>query len=125
MRVGVPTIGNHGLDDLVGEHFGRVPAYTIVNLDTDDVTVIPNTSEHMGGQGSPPEILAREHVNIMICRGLGKRAIVMFEELGIDVYIGAQGTVRDAIAAFKQGMLQKASAMDACSQHTFHDQHHH
>jgi predicted Fe-Mo cluster-binding NifX family protein len=79
----------------------------------------------MGGIGYPPEIMAREGVNIMVCRGLGRRAITLFEELGIDVYIGASGTVRDAIDAFKQGRLQKAGIGDACGRHAFRDQHHH
>ena len=125
MKICIPTIGENGLDNLVGEHFGRVPTYTIVDLDTNKVKVIPNTSEHMGGQGHPPEIMAREGVNVMVCRGLGRRAITMFEEFGIDVYIGATGTVRDAIDAFRQEKLQKASMDDACGRHTFRDQHHH
>jgi len=124
MKICVPTIGDSGLDSIVGEHFGRVPTYTIVNLDTNEVQVIANTSHHMGGQGDPPDIMAREGVNIMVCRGLGRRAISMFEELGIDVYIGASGTVRDAIDAFKNGRLQKASMDDACGEHAFRDRHH-
>jgi predicted Fe-Mo cluster-binding NifX family protein len=118
-------MGEDGLDNTVGEHFGRVPTYTIVDLETDEVKVIPNTSEHMGGQGQPPEIMAREGVSVMICRGLGRRAIILFEELGIEVYIGASGTVRNAIDAFKQKRLQKAGMNDACGQHAFRDQHHH
>ena len=125
MKICVPTIGENGLDNHVGEHFGRVPTYTIVDLDTNEVKVVQNTSHHMGGQGNPPEIMAREGVDIMVCRGLGRRAIGMFEELGIEVYIGAFGTVKEAIDDFKQGKLQKADMSDACGQHTFRDQHHH
>ena len=125
MKICIPTMGENGLNNLVGEHFGRVPTYTIVDLDTDDVKVIPNTSHHMGGQVDPPEIMAQEGVNVMICQGLGRRAITMFEEFGIEVYIGATGTVRDAVAAFKQGRLQKASIGDACGQHAFRDRHYH
>ena len=125
MKICVPTMGENGLNNLVGQHFGRVPTYTIVDLDTDNVKVIPNTSHHMGGQVDPPEIMAREGVNVMICQGLGRRAITMFEEFGIEVYIGASGTVRDAVTAFKQGRLQKANINDACGQHAFRDQHHH
>jgi len=124
MKICIPTVSENGLDDVVGEHFGRVPTYTIVDLDTNEVKVIPNTSEHMGGQGYPPEIMAKEGVNVMVCRGLGRRAITMFEEMGIDVYIGASGTVKDAIDAFKQDKLQKANADNACGQHAFRDQHH-
>jgi len=125
MKICIPTLGENGLDNQVGEHFGRVPTYTIVDLDTNEVTVISNTSEHMGGRGYPPEIMAREGVNVMICQGLGRRAISMFEQMGIDVYIGASGTVKDVIEAFKQGSLQKASHADACAQHAFGDHHHH
>ncbi|HDM66820.1 MAG TPA: dinitrogenase iron-molybdenum cofactor biosynthesis protein [Thermoplasmatales archaeon] len=123
MRICVPTMGERGLDEVVGEHFGRVPTYTIVDLETNEVKVIPNTSEHMGGEGYPPEIMAREGVDILLCRGLGRRAITMFEELGIDVYIGASGTVRDAINAFKQGLLEKASLDAACNRHVFRGVH--
>ncbi len=124
MKICVPTLGENGLNNRVGEHFGRVPTYTIVDLDTGEVKVIPNTSHHMGGRVDPPEIMAREGVNVMICQGLGRRAITMFEEFGIEVYIGASGTVKDAVEAFKQGTLQKASEGDACGQHAFRDRHH-
>ena len=125
MKICIPTIGDNVMNDHVGEHFGRVPTYTIVNLDTNEVKVIQNTSEHMGGTGYPPEIMAREGVNIMVCRGLGRRAITMFEDMGIEVYIGAFGTVKDAIEDFKQGRLQKAGLSDACGQHAFRDRHYH
>ena len=125
MKICIPTMGENGLDNLVGEHFGRVPTYTIVDLETNEVKVIANTSEHMGGQGYPPEIMSKEGVNVIICRGLGRRAIMMFEESGIDVYIGASGTVKDTIEAFKQDKLSTAGADDACGQHAFRDRHHH
>lgn len=125
MKICIPTMGENGLDNQIGEHFGRVPTYTIVDLDTNDVKVIPNTSEHAGGQGYPPEIMAREGVNVMICQGLGRRAISMFEQMGIEVYIGASGTVKDVVEAFKQGTLRKASEGDSCAQHAFRDEHHH
>jgi len=125
LKICIPTNGEKGLSDLVGEHFGRVPTYTIINLNTNEVKVIHNTSEHMGGIGHPPELMAREGVQIMVCRGLGRRAINMFRDLGIDVYIGASGTVKNAVEAFKQNKLQKAGIDDACGRHFFRDQNHH
>ena len=119
MRVCVPTMGNRGLDEQVGEHFGRVPTYTIVDTETDQVNVIDNTSEHGGGSGYPPEIIARAGAEAMICAGLGRRAIGMFEEMGIMVYVGAYGTVRDAVQMWKDGRLQSATDENACRQHAF------
>ena len=125
MKIAFPTLGNKGLDEQIGEHFGRVPTYTIIDLETKELRVVPNTSHHMGGQGYPPELLAREGVKVMICRGLGRRAISMFQDFGIEVYIGATGTVRDALDAFMRGELKNASISDACGEHAFRDRHHH
>ena len=125
VKICVPTDGNNGIEDTVSEHFGRAPTYTIIDLETNDVKVIPNTSNHMGGQEHPPELLAREGVQAMICRGLGRRAIQLFQDLRIDVYIGATGQVKDAVEAFKQGILQKADINHACGQHAFRHDHQH
>lgn len=119
MKVAVPTKGDRGLNEEVGEHFGRVPTYTIVDLDSNEVTVIDNTSHHKGGEGYPPELLAEHGVDVMLCQGLGRRAIQMFTDLGIDVCIGAAGTVRDTIQAFKADELQSADTGDACTRHAF------
>jgi len=126
MKVCVPTMGDKGLEDVVGEHFGRVPCYTIVDSETKEVEVLNNTSEHTGGRGYPPEIMAKAGVDVMICAGLGRRAIMMFEELGIMVYVGASGSVEDAINMWENNNLPAATDENACQQHAFrkHDHHH-
>ncbi len=133
MKLCIPSMGKNGLDEAVGEHFGRVPAYTVFETETDEVTIMDNTSEHMGGTGYPAEILARAGMNIMLCGGLGRRAISMFEELGVMVFVGATGTVRESIDMWKAGKLQAATDENACAQHAYrgegtgegHDHHHH
>ena len=127
MKVCIPTMGDRGLDEQVGEHFGRVPTYTIIDMKTNEVSIIDNTSEHMGGTGYPPEIIAQTGAEVMLCGGLGRRAIAMFEEMGIRVYIGASGTVKNAIQFFRNGKLQEATDENACQQHAFrkHDHPHH
>jgi len=131
VKVCVPTMGNRGLNEQIGEHFGRVPTYTIVNTDTGEAEVLPNTSMHMGGVGYAPEIMAKAGVDVMVCSGLGQRAIGMFEEAGIMVYVGAQGTVKDAVQLWKEGKLQPATDETACRKHAFRgersgcENHHH
>lgn len=53
----------------------------------------------------------------MLCSGLGPRAIMMFEEFGIEVYVGAQGTVKDTLDLWKNGKLQVATDELACKMH--------
>ncbi len=117
MKLCIPTLGRGGLDDIVSEHFGRAPAFTIVDMNTKDVKVVPNSGEHFGGTRAAPEILAAEGVEVVLCSGLGPRAINMFEQFGIEVYVGASGSVRDAIRAFQAGLLHEASDRDACMMH--------
>ena len=120
-KVCVPTAGHGGLDDAVGEHFGRVPSYTIFDTEKQQVNVIDNTSEHAGGSGLPADILSELGIDVLLCRGAGRRALGIFGEKGIEVCVGVDGTAGEAINAWKAGNLSGASAADACQQHTFHD----
>jgi len=120
MRIAVPTEGRGGLDDFVSMHFGRAATFTIYDTDTGEVYVIPNTSEHFGGTGTPPELLAKAGVDVVVCGNLGPKAILMFEQFGIRVYSGASGTARDAIEAFLSGVLRPASLDTACPDHRHH-----
>lgn len=116
-RVSLPTMGHRGFDEDVSEHLGRSPTFTIVNLETNEVKVLPNTSQHMGGSGYPPQIISDANVDVMLCSGLGPKAIKMFEQLGIEVYVGAHGKVREAIQAWQASKLQVATDENACKMH--------
>ena len=76
----------------------------------------------MGGSGYPPEIIAKTGEEVMLCGGLGGRAIMMFEEQGIMVYVGATGTVKDAVQLWQDGKLQQATDENACKEHAGHGQ---
>jgi predicted Fe-Mo cluster-binding NifX family protein len=116
MKIGIPTLGNKGLVEEVSPHFGRAPTFTIYDTDTKSVQVVDNTSEHMGGSGKPPE-LVRHDVEIMVCSGLGPRAVHMFESYGIRVFVGASGTVQDTLDLFSEGILSEATDENACKMH--------
>jgi predicted Fe-Mo cluster-binding NifX family protein len=118
MRLSVPSMGNKGLDEHVSPHFGRAPVFTIYETESEKVEIVPNTSQHMGGVGYPPELMHAHKVDIMLCSGLGPRAIQMFEQFGIRVYVGAMGTVKTTIDAWKNGTLQEATDETACKEHS-------
>ncbi len=122
MKLCIPSMGKKGLDEAVGEHFGRVPAYTVFDTETEEVSILDNTSGHMGGSGYPAEILSGAGINTMLCGGLGRRAISMFEGSGVMVFVGARGTVRETINMWKAGRLQAATDENACAQHAYRGQ---
>jgi predicted Fe-Mo cluster-binding NifX family protein len=122
-RLCIPSAGPGGLDDVVGEHFGRVPTFTLVDADTGEVEVLDNTSEHMGGAGLPADLLVRAGAEVVLCKGLGRRAIQMLSDAGVSVCTGVSGPIGDAVSVWKGGGLPEAGESDACARHAFHDRH--
>jgi predicted Fe-Mo cluster-binding NifX family protein len=88
-----------------------------VDLDTKGVQVLPNRSSHMGGSGLPTDMLKDQGVHIMIVGGLGPKAIQAFAEQCVEVFVGATGTVKDAIEDWREQLLTKASSDNACHEH--------
>lgn len=119
MRICIPSMGDRGMDEMVGEHFGRVPYYTIYDTEKEEVEVIKNSSIHTGGRGYAPELISENGVDVMLCGGLGRRAVSLFENRGIMVYVGARGKVNDAIDMYRKGQLSPATDENACRQHAF------
>jgi len=66
-------MGSEGMNDAICQHFGRAPTFTVVDMDTGDIQVLPNVSEHMGGSGLPTETILRMGVQVMIVGGLGPK----------------------------------------------------
>ncbi|HUI39451.1 MAG TPA: NifB/NifX family molybdenum-iron cluster-binding protein [Methanothrix sp.] len=117
MKICVPTMGSSGMDEAVCQHFGRAPTFTVVDLDTGKTQVLLNQSQHMGGSGLPIETIFAADIQVMIVGGLGPKAVSAFEEHCVEVFVGASGTVRDALYAWRNGQLMKASRDNACKDH--------
>jgi predicted Fe-Mo cluster-binding NifX family protein len=117
MKVAMPTLGENGLEDQIFPHFGRAPAFTIVDTDTLEFEIQENVSEHFGGGSKAPSVVAGAGAEALLCSGIGPRAITMFESLGIRVFTGASGSVAASVKAFKEGRLHEATDKDACIQH--------
>jgi hypothetical protein len=66
-----------------------------------------------GYRERPPGVGAE----VLLCGRLGRRAVAMLADSGIDVYVGASGTVRDALALWRSGRLQPATVEGACQEH--------
>ena len=116
MRVAFPTMGEKGLKEEIGNHFGRCPTFTIYDLEDDEIEIISNNSKHNGGQGNPPELLAEENIDCIICKNLGKKAVSLFEDIGINVYDGAGNTVEEALNSWKGNELEETSISEACDE---------
>jgi predicted Fe-Mo cluster-binding NifX family protein len=110
-------MGENGMQEDICQHFGRAATFTIIDLDNGEIKVLPNVSEHMGGKGLPTETIFAAGVQVMIVGGLGPKAVSAFSQAGIDVFVGAAGTVKDAIDDWRAEMLTRADLDNACKEH--------
>jgi predicted Fe-Mo cluster-binding NifX family protein len=115
--IAIPTQGNRGMDDQVHEHFGKAPTFTLLNLETGGLTIIDNTSDHMGGTVSPPELIRSIGADTVAVGHLGAKAADRCAELGIIVLCGASGSVRDVMRQVKDGLLSPPSSGTTCQHH--------
>jgi predicted Fe-Mo cluster-binding NifX family protein len=114
MKYAIPIDNQDDLDSIVGQHFGHVPYFAIWDQDSNSLDIIENRSNHKGGVGLPMEFLA-PHCNGVFLKGAGAKAVMLGQQLGLEVYMGADGTVKETIEKFKAGELFIATKNDGCS----------
>jgi predicted Fe-Mo cluster-binding NifX family protein len=117
MKIAIPSMDNSGLQAAVAGHFGQASFFTIVDTETGNVAVQVNNGQHQGGTQTPAEVIADTGAQVVLCRGLGRRAVHFFAEAGIEVFMGAEGTVQEAVDAHRQGKLPAATEAAACPGH--------
>ncbi len=107
MRIAIPCEDERGLDSYVSMHFGRARYFVIadvVNGRVVDIKVVQLPfADHVPGQ--IPRFLQSLGVDTVLAYGVGMRARMFFEELGIRVITGAYGRVRDVLEDFLRGTL--------------------
>jgi predicted Fe-Mo cluster-binding NifX family protein len=117
MKIVIPTNNKKGLKDTIAEHFGRCETYTFLDENGKVVEIIANTSEHMGGIGLPPELMKKHGADILLCKGLGSRALNLCGELGMEVYVYQAEKVKEIFEMWRNNKLKKADPEDACKEH--------
>lgn len=115
MIIAFPIQANEGLEGILADHFGRAPHFVIYETELKELRTIDNTAEHFGGRVATPMLLDKNKVKVLICRGLGRRAIARFEELGMDVYITKHQNVGQALDAYNKGELPLVTDEDGCA----------
>jgi len=111
MKIGIPISDERGLDSTIFEHFGHAPYYLIVEIDEGmikDVNVIENIYSKEHEPGLIPRFLADQGVEVLICRGIGPRAIEFFENYGINVIRGAYGSVKRVLEKYMKETLESS-----------------
>jgi predicted Fe-Mo cluster-binding NifX family protein len=115
MKIAFPIKTNEGLEGQLADHFGRAPKFAIYETERKKFQLIENTGDHFGGRTSTPMLLSKNDVNVLICKGLGRRAIERLSKNGIEIFITTHQNVKDALKSYFLGELPIASETDACA----------
>ena len=120
MRIAVSADNKQGLDSVVSPHFGRCPHYVLVDVNGHDVTGVQEVDSPFYGHHQPGQVPAFIHslgANVMLAGGMGGRAIMFFEQFGIEGVTGAYGTVRQSVERYLGGELKGAAPCKESEEH--------
>jgi predicted Fe-Mo cluster-binding NifX family protein len=120
MRIAVSADSRQGLDSVVSPHFGRCPHYVLVDVEGHDVTGIQEVDSPFYGHHQPGQVPGFIHslgADVMLAGGMGGRAIMFFEQYGIEGVTGAYGTVRQSVERYLGGELKGAAPCEESQEH--------
>jgi predicted Fe-Mo cluster-binding NifX family protein len=112
MRIAISADDNRGLDSVVSPHFGRCPYYVFVDIEGRQVQQTTATENPYYGHHQPgqvPRFIEQQGAKVMLAGGMGRRAIALFQQSGIEPVTGASGSVRHALEQYLGGALQGAA----------------
>ncbi|MBU2101976.1 MAG: NifB/NifX family molybdenum-iron cluster-binding protein [Candidatus Omnitrophota bacterium] len=121
MKICIPTENKEGLSDIVYGHFGSAPYFTIYDTEKASCEVLDNTnSHHSHGTCQPLGALGASAIDVVICLGMGARAVEKLNEAHVKAYKIAGTTVAEIITKFKSGEFEEITVQNACAQHGCH-----
>jgi predicted Fe-Mo cluster-binding NifX family protein len=111
MIIAVSASGNT-LDAPVDPRFGRCSYFIIADSDTMNYEAVPNMAAGaMGGAGiQAAQKIASKNVKALITGNVGPNAFQTLSAAGIEIAVGASGTVREAIEKYRKGQLNKTGS---------------
>ena len=121
MRVCIPTENKEGLNAKVHGHFGSSQHFTVYDTEKDTLNIIDNTNAHHShGMCHPIGVLGTSSIDVVVCKGMGMRAVQKLNEANIKAYQADGDTVAEVIKKFKNSELKEITMQNACAQHGCH-----
>jgi predicted Fe-Mo cluster-binding NifX family protein len=114
MKTAVTSSGKT-LDSPVDPRFGRAARFIVVDAPSGEFEAHDNAQNLNAAQGAgiqAAQTLSRLGVDVLITGHCGPKAFRTLRAAGIQVVVGAEGTVREAVERFRKGELKPSEAAD-------------
>lgn len=112
MKIAVTSQGKHITCDM-DARFGRARCFVVMDTETGKHTVVDNGQHLNAQQGAgvqAAQVLADLKVDAVITGHCGPKAFRVLEAAGIKVYVGLEGSVRQAVDKLTSGELTEADS---------------
>ncbi|OGC22843.1 dinitrogenase iron-molybdenum cofactor biosynthesis protein [candidate division WOR-1 bacterium RIFOXYB2_FULL_42_35] len=111
MKVCITASGNN-LDSVIDPRFGRCQNFIIVDPETLEFKSIPNPNiDSSGGAGiQSGQLVASEGAKAILTGNVGPNAFQTLSSLGLKVFTGVSGTVKEALELYKEGKLKETGS---------------
>ncbi len=111
MKACIPAEAS-GLEVQVCARLGRAPWFVLADTETGEMLrAIPNHQNKQAASGAgvqAGQTIADSGAEAVLCTHAGPKAFRVLTAAGVDVYLGAEGTVSDAVQALTDGRLTRA-----------------
>lgn len=114
MKIAISAQGKD-MNSQLDPRFGRAAGFMLVDLATQDHEFVPNGQNLELPQGAGIQSAMRVSevgAKAVITGHVGPKAYMALNKGGIAVYLRDGGTVREALEAYKAGLLQQAAGAD-------------
>jgi len=112
MKIAIAARGG-SLDAMVDQRFGRAGCFVMVDPDTMDFEVVDNKQNVQAAAGAgiqAAQLVAEHGAEAVLTGNCGPKAFRTLKVAGIEVFMGLNGTVKEATAAYKSGALTPADS---------------
>lgn len=92
-------------------HFGRCPAFTIVEIENGRIRDTQTIANPGHQPGFIPRFLHERGVSCILAGGMGPRASGFFEELGMQAIVGVSGKIDNVLDQLLKGTLRGGESL--------------
>ena len=107
MKIAVSSQGEH-LDAPASPVFGRCPTYLFIEPETMEFEAVPNPAMSQGGGAGiqAAQFVVNQGAEAVLSGNLGPNAFDVLQAANVPGFLVSEGTVRQAVEAYKAGQLQ-------------------
>ncbi|MCP4575586.1 MAG: dinitrogenase iron-molybdenum cofactor biosynthesis protein [Deltaproteobacteria bacterium] len=118
MKIAASSSGNH-LEAPIDPRFGRCAYFLIVDTDDMNFEAFDNESIALGGGAGiqAAQFVASKDAKAILTGNVGPNAVKTLGAAGVEVFVGQNGTVREAVERYNSGNLESTRKATVADHH--------